>query len=206
MINLFLNKKSYFAIIISMFFIACGASNSGETTVSGVNSLGNNISNINLENALNEEAMLIAINKARSVRRDCYPNDESKGIMGPSKPLTWNAQLYAAALEHSRDLALSDTFSHYGSGTEFDLTGNGTPSSFDERILANEYGTNFYQLGENIAGGQRSIEEVMSAWLASPGHCANIMNDAFTEVGVALVIEEASTYGTYWSQEFGSKH
>lgn len=189
-----------------MFFIACGASNSGETGVSGVNSLGKNISDINLDNALNEEAMLIAINNARSIQRDCYPDDDSKGIMGSSKPLIWNTQLYAAALEHSRDLALSDTFSHYGSGTEFDLTGNGTPSSFDERILANEYGTNFYQLGENIAGGQRSIEEVMSAWLASPGHCANIMNDAFTEVGVALVIEEASTYGTYWSQEFGSKH
>jgi len=49
-------------------------------------------------------------------------------------------------------------------------------SQFFERIESNGY-NDFYTVGENIAGGQTSIPEVMKAWLESPAHCTNIMNN-----------------------------
>ena len=197
MLNKFLKNKTYSLILIISLFSGCGGTSGNSTTVLGETKDYPKIS-------LNQQELLNAINEARSVQRDCYPNDPQRGVVGPVPDLYWNAELYASALEHSTDLAYSDTFSHYGSGTEYDITGNGSPSAFNERILANGYG-NYYSIGENIAGGQQSIEEVMKAWLASPGHCANIMSDKYTEVGVAIVTKEDSTYGIYWTQNFGSK-
>jgi len=190
-------NKYYFLIFILFLFTACGDSQNSQVAIAGV-------STENIEINSNEQEILNAINKARSIQRDCYPNDSTKGVVGPSRPLSWNTQLYAAALEHSTDLATSNTFSHNGSGTSSDITGNGTPSQFFERIVANGY-SNYYAVGENIAGGQQTLEEVMAAWLASPGHCENIMSNNYTEVGVAIVQNSNSTYGIYWAQEFGSK-
>ena len=154
--------------------------------------------------SVKQQELVEAINKARSVQRDCYPNDNSRGMVGPSSKLRWNDDLYASALEHSTDLAESNTFSHYGSATSSDITGDGKASIFYERIIANGY-SNYYSVGENIAGGQKDLNEVMEAWLASPGHCENIMNPNYTEVGVAIVTKVDSTYGIYWTQNFGSK-
>jgi len=158
------------------------------------------------EITVTQAELLKSINRARSEARDCYPNDPLKGEMPAVPPLTWNSQLYASALEHSTDLAMSDTFSHDGSGTEYDITGDGEPSKFYERILANGYSSNYRAVGENIAGGQKSIEEVMEAWLESPGHCVNIMSEKYSEVGVAIVTNRDSVYGIYWTQNFGSNH
>jgi len=191
-----ITKKLLLPIFISTLFTGCGSTNN-PVAIAGV-------ADRQIEITVEQQDLLDAINKARSVQRDCYPNDDSRGLVGPSPKLYWNDELYASALEHSTDLAQSNTFSHYGSGTASDITGDGTPSIFYERIIANGY-SNYYTVGENIAGGQTTLKEVMDAWLASPGHCENIMNDKYTEVGVALVIESESTYGTYWTQNFGSK-
>lgn len=201
MFNRISKIKLLSAIVTSLLFIGCGSTdNSVAMTTSAIAG----VEDKQLDITVNQQELLDAINKARSVQRDCYPNDNSRGVVGPSPRLYWNDELYASALEHSTDLAKSDTFSHYGSGTSSDITGDGTPSIFYERIIANGY-SNYYSVGENIAGGQETLEEVMEAWLVSPGHCANIMNANYTEVGVALVIESDSTYGTYWTQNFGSK-
>jgi uncharacterized protein YkwD len=183
-------------ILLSNLFIACGSTDNS-VAIAGVE-------HRQIDISVQEQELLDAINKARSVKRDCYPDDDSRGVVGPSPKLYWNDELYASALEHSTDLAMSDTFSHYGSGTEYDITGNGEPSIFYERIVANGY-SNYYSVGENIAGGQETLDEVMYAWLNSPGHCENIMNPNYTEVGVAIVTEADSTYGIYWTQNFGSK-
>lgn len=197
MINIAVKKKIYLQFFIFFVFIGCGSTSDNSVVVASPTKDYTKIS-------LDQQEMLDMLNQARSVQRDCYPNDPDQGVIGPVPDLYWNTELYASALEHSTDLANSDTFSHYGSGTEYDITGNGSPSAFNERILANGYG-NYYAVGENIAGGQQSLTEVMNAWLASPGHCANIMSDKYTEVGIAVVINEESTYGIYWTQNFGSK-
>jgi len=190
--------KALFLIATALLSIGCGSSDSSVTTTPNTQG---EIDKINIT----QQEFLEAINQARSIARDCYPDDPSRGIMKPAHPLTWNEELYAAALEHSTDLALSDTFSHNGSGTDSDITGDGRPSQFFERIIANGY-SNYYTVGENIAGGQESLDEVMKAWLKSPGHCMNIMKDSYDEVGVAVVKNEDSTYQVYWTQNFGSTH
>jgi uncharacterized protein YkwD len=57
---------------------------------------------------------------------------------------------------------------------------------------------------ENIAAGQSTAAAVMAAWMASPGHQANIVDCRFTEIGVGLVNRPGTPYGVYWTQEFGA--
>lgn len=205
MFKKFLNYKTYLTITVLLLINGCGG---GESTTSsivkGSESSFSTLSSQEQENlsklATNQQELLDAINKERSQSRTCG----DRGTFPSTSALTWNPELYAAALEHITDLAYSNTFSHDGSGTQYDITGNGRPSKFYERIEANGY-SNYYSVGENIAGGQRSVEEVMKAWMASPGHCANIMKSTYTEVGVAILIKEDSTYQVYWGQNFGSK-
>jgi uncharacterized protein YkwD len=54
------------------------------------------------------------------------------------------------------------------------------------------------KVGENIAFGQQSIAEVMEGWLKSPGHCRNLMDPGFKEIGIA---ED----NKYWVQDFGGR-
>jgi len=181
---------------ISLLFIACGGESTAPKTL-------NNIESYEAAEKTTQDEILNAINKARSVARDCK---DGNGLVSAAPALTWNNELYAAAYEHSYDLAQSNTFSHYGSGTDSDITGsnNNKESYFNERIKANGY-TNYRTIGENIAGGQATIQEAVEAWLASPTHCTNIMNPQFKEVGVAIVSNHDSEYGIYWTQNFCAK-
>ncbi len=62
-----------------------------------------------------------------------------------------------------------------------------------------QLGINYGGAGENIAYGQSSPEEVMTAWMNSDGHRANILNSSFTKLGVGVY----SSGGTlYWAQMF----
>ena len=53
--------------------------------------------------------------------------------------------------------------------------------------------------GENIAGGQTTAEAVVTEWMASPGHKANIMNSSFTTVGISCICNDGVYY---WVQDF----
>ena len=182
-------------LIIALLLVGCGEASSPTTSA-------NKEASVNFSKP-QQEIILEAINRARAEQRDCR---DGRGLVGPSKPLTWNSELYSASLEHSTDLAQSNTFSHLGSGESSDVTGsnNGNSSLFYERIEANGY-VGYRIVGGNIAGGQQTVEEVMEAWLDSPDHCTNIMNPKYSEVGVAIVTETESDYGVYWTQSFGSK-
>jgi len=193
------NFKTLTLTLISLFFIGCGggASSDAPTTVASNNSYP-------IAQKTTQNEILVAVNKARSVARDC---NDGLGLVAAAPALTWNHELYSAAYEHSNDLATSNTFSHYGSGAASDVTGsnNGGRSYFNERIRANGY-TEYSTIGENIAGGQATINEAVEAWLNSPAHCTNIMNANFKEIGVAVVVDENSDYGIYWTQNFGAKN
>ena len=207
-------KRVGIAIFGSLVIVGCGGGGSGSgggsvsfsennTTIpkSGIYSTSDN----------EQTKYLKVINYARSIGRECKNNDgsvqeQSRGSFSAADPLTINNDLYAAALEHSTDLAESDTFSHDGSGTASDVTGSnlGHPSTFIERIEANGY-VGYRAIGENIAAGQPTIEDAVHAWLESPGHCANIMKASYKEMGLAKYENAASSYGIYWSNEFGAK-
>lgn len=80
-------------------------------------------------------------------------------------------------------MADHETMSHVGSDG----------SSFKDRIEREQY--TWSAAGENIAAGYHTVSSVMNGWLASPGHCKNIMSPNFTEFGAA-----ESNY--YWTQVF----
>ena len=65
-----------------------------------------------------------------------------------------------------------------------------------------EYGVSYMAAGENIAAGQWSPDSVMSSWMNSPGHKANILGANFNHIGVGVVYVEGSSYGYYWVQLF----
>ncbi len=110
--------------------------------------------------------------------------------------LTLNAELNATAQNHSADMANKDYFSH---------TGKNGSKPWDRAKLI---GYEARAMGENIAAGQTTPEQVVQGWINSPGHRANLLNASFTELGVGyyfLANDTGSTnYNTYWTQVFGS--
>lgn len=127
-------------------------------------------------------SLLQQINAARAVARSCGGT-----AMPAAAPLAWNDRLFSAAARHSSDMAVNNYFSHTG------LDGR----SAAQRVAAEGYAWTW--VGENIAAGQASVSVVMGGWLASPGHCANIMRAEYRDVGVSCVQQSGSTYGHYWT-------
>ena len=154
-----------------------------------------------LSDAVRQE-YLDLINAARAETQDCG----QRGVFDPAPALSWNVRLEHAAYEHSNDMAQSNTFSHIGSGSVTDTTAQdqrlGRGSKFYERIENSGY-IRYRKVGENIAAGYTTPEEVVEAWLESDEHCANLMDPVFTEMGMVKVTKSDSNYGTYWSQELG---
>ncbi|WP_422931123.1 CAP domain-containing protein [Singulisphaera sp. PoT] len=97
-------------------------------------------------------------------------------------------KLESAALVQARDMAEHNKMTHEGSD-------GSTAAQRIERA-------NFHYRGaaENVAAGQRDVDEVMQAWLDSPPHKKNILGD-FTEIGVACV--KAKDGKPYWCVDFG---
>jgi uncharacterized protein YkwD len=113
--------------------------------------------------------------------------------MAPAVPLKWDASLFAAAAGHSLDMAKRNYFEHQSPEGR----------SVSDRAAANRYPWKF--VGENIAAGNRGVDDVMQGWLASPDHCRNIMDPGFHEVAVACVQQPGSQWGTYWTMVLGRK-
>lgn len=55
-------------------------------------------------------------------------------------------------------------------------------------------------VGENIAMGFSSPDEVMDAWMESPGHCSNILDVWFTHIGIG--VHTSYDGGPWWTQDF----
>lgn len=134
-----------------------------------------------------KQTALNLINAARAKSRMCgskaYP---------AAAPVQWNLLLEQAAQRHSDDMASHNWFSHTG-------TDGSSPAT---RISATGY--KWYTLGENIAAGYSTVQSVIDGWLKSPGHCANIMNGRFKDIGLARQVNSASRYGTYWTLDLAT--
>lgn len=103
-------------------------------------------------------------------------------------PLAMSDTLHRAALAHARDMASRSILSHAG----------GDGSTAGER--ATRAGYRWRVVGENIAAGQSTPEQVVAEWVRSPRHCINLMDPDFSEMGVAYAAEPASAAGIYWAQ------
>ena len=136
-----------------------------------------------------EASVIARVNAARARGADCG----SAGRFGPAPPLAWNQALAGAAERHSRDMVAGNFFSHTGSG--------GT----ELRQRADAAGYPWRSLAENLAGGRSTVDGVVQQWLASPGHCANLMKPDLVHVGVACVPGgPRNTYTHYWTMALGA--
>ena len=101
------------------------------------------------------------------------------------KPLAEDWQLSRVARYKSQDMKDKKYFSH---------TSPTYGSPFD---MMKKFGITYRTAGENIAMGQRTPQAVVTAWMNSSGHRANILNPSFTKIGVGYVAS-----GHYWTQMF----
>ena len=147
---------------------------------------------------------LFLINEARAVARTCG----NTGNFPTVPPVTWSNKLYQAAYEHSQDLANSNTFSHHGSGTTTDWSGYALNKQSIMRDRVATYNYRWLRISENISAGtsRDTAKKAVDSWIASPGHCHNLMDPDITEVGMAVAINANSEYRHYWTQNFGRSY
>jgi uncharacterized protein YkwD len=123
------------------------------------------------------------INRVRASGTRCGQRSFS-----PTSPVTLSATLATVAFGHAADMAAHDYFEHQ------DLAGR-SPA---QRVRATGYQEKL--VGENIAYGPKSIDEVVQGWLDSPDHCENIMDPRFAQMGIAYAPGQLSRRGLYWVQ------
>jgi uncharacterized protein YkwD len=103
-------------------------------------------------------------------------------------PVALSGTLGGVAYGHATDMAVHGYFEHQ------DLTGQ-SPA---DRVRAVGYREKL--VGENIAYGPQTVEEVVRGWLDSPDHCENIMDPRFAEMGIASAAGRTTRHGLYWVQ------
>jgi uncharacterized protein YkwD len=102
------------------------------------------------------------------------------------------SSLERAAVEHSQDMANHSYLDHTGrDGT--------TPG---DRVTRAGY--KWKTIGENLASGVMTPDDVVNGWVGSPHHCENVMSSRFTEMTVAYAVNPSSSGGIYWTQIFGT--
>jgi uncharacterized protein YkwD len=137
-----------------------------------------------------ENEVLVLVNQRRAAGATC----PTYGAKPPVGALTMNGALRCAARKHNKDMITNKFFSHTG-------TGNTTPWA---RFASAGYGS-YKAAGENIAAGQNTPAAVVAGWMNSAGHCKNIMDGAFKELGVGYAYDANSQYKHYWTQGFAAK-
>ena len=119
-------------------------------------------------------------------------------------PLQPNAQLEAAAQNHANEMIADDYFAHVSPSGE-------TPLERDQDSGYIPNSSVGYVIGENLGCGTLGLatpQAIVSAWVASPEHLANILNSEWVDTGIAVVAEvpyllgEGEPGATY-AQEFG---
>lgn len=212
--------KILIIIAFAIFITGCKSDskfeieNKESSNSSGNGVLLNNSNNMQAQNAIRQippiseelkQNFLEAVNNARAETQDCG----EKGVFEPAPPITWNNNLYKAAYEHTRDMAIHGSVEHIGTHTSSDWTAVDLKLSrgsyFYERIENNGY-KEYDFVKENVAGGTYFYEaqDVVEAWLKSDTHCETLMNKDLKEMGMSH-IKENTKYTNYWSLEMGAK-
>ncbi len=148
-----------------------GSNQSTQTTTSSGQSSSGSSNTQNADNLSFEEQVVALVNEQRA----------ANGL----QPLTLSTALSNAARAKSQDMHDNHYFAHESPtyGSPFDML--------------TSFGISYRSAGENIAMGYATPEAVMTAWMNSSGHRANILNASYTQIGVGYVAD-----GNYWTQEF----
>lgn len=131
--------------------------------------------------------MLRRVNEHRARGASCG----ARGSYPTAPALAWNDALTVAAAAHSHDMATRNYFSHTSP----------EGGSLRDRVEAAGYA--WSSIAENIAAGYPSVAAVVDGWMASDGHCANIMSAGLRDIGVACVSSSSASYRSYWTMDLG---
>jgi uncharacterized protein YkwD len=107
---------------------------------------------------------------------------QSKGL----SRVTLDSRLMAIANRHAQAMARAGKVSHAVAGEP----------NFPRRLSAGGY--NAAIAAENVAGGQRNLDEAFAGWRKSPGHNANLLKPGVTEMGIAVAHSAKSKYRDFW--------
>ncbi len=141
-------------------------------------------------NAAFEAEELRTLNQARMTGWQCGKLTSGGN---PMPPLRRNAQLDQAAMAQAVSMAANGYFNHISPIDQSDVTLRVRGTGYRPEVVA-----------ENIAAGPPTATAVMNGWLRSLGHCDNIMDSDFSEVGLAYVSSPGAMRPTFWVQVFGS--
>ena len=114
------------------------------------------------------------------------------------KALRWEDKLAFAARHHAKDMATKDYFNH----SSHDRIGGKLVKTCDFATRLRAFYGRARFSAENIALGQASPEEVVRAWLNSPGHRRNMLNPKAEFLGVGYATNAKGR--AYWVQNFGT--
>jgi uncharacterized YkwD family protein/spore coat assembly protein SafA len=104
------------------------------------------------------------------------------------QPLKENWELSRVARYKSADMAAKNYFAHE------------SPTYGSPFRMMESFGIKYSSAGENIAYGQKTPQQVMTAWMNSPGHRSNIMSPSFSQIGVGYATNKNGV--PYWTQMF----
>jgi uncharacterized protein YkwD len=134
-----------------------------------------------------EYEILAQVNEARSRPRRCGSQQYAA-----APPLRYSGTLADASQAHAMDMARRGYFDH------------DTPEGVQPKERLARTGYQWTLTGENIARGDMGADEAMAGWLRSPGHCANIMEPRFSEMGFGIAADGNRKGGLYWVQTFAA--
>jgi uncharacterized protein YkwD len=147
-----------------------------------------------MPNAVNlglvREAILCLINRVRAQHGE--------------SPLELNGDLEQAAEAHSRELISADYFAHISPTGETPVDRIRTTGYIPGPAVG-------YVIGENLAWGTYSLatpQAIVAAWVASPGHLANILEAQYRQTGIGVIAAVPAAFGggapgATYAQEFG---
>ncbi|QDK38221.1 CAP domain-containing protein [Bdellovibrio sp. NC01] len=176
-------KKSWrgFLLLPFLFLMACAQGGSGSAS-DGSNNTATSADPIAGTNGCG------AMNSQECAVIDLVNTERAKQSLASLKPLP---ACVAEAQSHAADMVTRNFFSH------------DSPSETSTQRFQ-RFGVAFGYYGENIALGYSSPEAVMSGWMNSPGHKANILGANFHSMGVGLATNSSGVM--YWVQCFSSQN
>lgn len=134
------------------------------------------------------QKIMVPVKEQASVEQEVVKRVNAERAKAGLSALQDDWELSRVAKYKSQDMHDKNYFDHTSPtyGTPFTMMKN--------------FGISYQSAGENIAKGQRSAQEVVTAWMNSEGHRANILSKNYTHIGIGYVAD-----GNYWTQMFIQK-
>lgn len=188
--------------VAGVFLPGAGAPvGSGNGTVEGTVRVSPNAEEAEVLRLVNEVRTQGTLGGQDATAGSCVAGTFRPGVL---RPLSYSGTLAHAAVQHSVYMSQEAVGGHEETITTSPHFYGATPQNRADRSRE-LFGGPYRAIGENVAGGHQSALEVMRAWMASPGHCQNLMNEQYSVMGVGYRLNAAWEGVGYraWTQKFG---